>query len=65
MKKRFLCKIGWHKYKQDKELHIKDIHPGFDSEWKCPTRKCIFCGYEERWLPGYGGSEIGCWLKKG
>jgi len=58
---RFLCKIGFHKWEQNRELVIKDIHPGLDSNWKTPKRNCKFCGKKEYWLPGYGGSEIGSW----
>ena len=27
-----------------------------------PTRECVRCGKKQRWLPGYGGSEWGCWI---
>jgi hypothetical protein len=61
----FLCKIGIHKWKQNRPLHIRDIHPGFDMQWETPTRKCLRCKKKEKWLPGYGGSEIGCWTLMG
>ena len=37
-------------------------------KWKLSAEKylasdrvCEKCGKEEHWLPGHGGSEIGCW----
>jgi hypothetical protein len=61
--KNFLCKIGLHKWKQNRPLCIRDIHPVFDYTWKTPTRTCLRCGKQQQWLPGYGGSELGCWTK--
>jgi len=60
---RFLCKLGIHKWKTNRQLIIRDIHPGLDSNWETPVRQCLRCGKRERWLPGYGGFEIGCWGK--
>jgi len=59
--KNLLCLIGLHKWEESRPLHIRDIHPGFISGWETPTRVCIRCGKQEKWLPGYGGSEIGSW----
>ncbi len=55
------CYVGWHAWEQNRDLHIRDMHPGLDSFWSTPTRKCIYCGTRQKWLPGYGGSELGCW----
>lgn len=48
-KKRFLCRIGVHRWKV---------------ELKCDpsVRVCKECGREQHWLPGCGGQETGCWL---
>lgn len=32
--------------------------------YKNPRRECSKCGKMQQWLPGYGGSEIGCWVKQ-
>ena len=43
------CWLGLHNWRmEEKANHL--------------TRYCTRCGRQERWLPGYGGSEIGCWL---
>jgi len=34
----------------------------FNPGYKC-WRKCERCSKKQRWLPGYGGSELGCWRK--
>ncbi len=57
------CKLELHKWKQSNKLTLYDISPGpFDSNYQTPTRTCEKCDKKQRWLPGYGGSEIGCWL---
>lgn len=60
----FRCFIGIHKWKQNRKLAIYDIHPPFYMKYGSPTRECEYCGLKQEWLPGYGGSEIGCWLNK-
>jgi hypothetical protein len=61
--KRILCSSGIHKWKYNRSFHIIDIYPGFELNWENPIRICLRCGRIERWLPGYGGSDIGCWCK--
>jgi hypothetical protein len=57
------CFFGLHKWQQSRKLHVVDAFPPpFDTEYQNPTRECEKCGKFQRWLPGYGGSEIGCWL---
>ena len=56
-----LCRLGLHKWRQSRPLSIFDIHPPFFLDYVLPTRKCLRCGKTQRWLPGYGGSEFGCW----
>jgi len=57
------CKIGLHKWVQSKPLTGYDMFPSpFDSKYSTPTRTCVRCGERQKWLPGYGGSEIGCWI---
>lgn len=29
---------------------------------RTPKRECLRCERKQKWLPGYGGSEWGCWL---
>lgn len=60
-----LCKMGIHKWKQSRAFHILDIHPLLYSNYKSPKRKCERCGKTQEWLPGHGGSEIGCWVSQG
>lgn len=61
--KNFLCKIGIHKWKASRGLVLYDMFPSpFDARYKTPTRKCTKCGKKQQWLPGYGGSEAGCWV---
>ena len=61
--KNFFCKIGIHKWEVSRGLVLYDMFPSpFDTKYKTPTRKCIKCGKKQQWLPGYGGSEIGCWI---
>jgi hypothetical protein len=57
------CKIGIHKYEMSRELKVYDIYPNtYDNNYKSPTRICLNCGKKQFWLPGYGGSELGCWI---
>ena len=57
------CKLGFHKWKYSKPFTIYDVSPNpFDSKYDLPKRICEHCKYEQEWLPGYGGNEIGCWL---
>ena len=60
-----LCKIGIHEWELSRPLNIRDIFPPFYEKYDNPKRDCTRCGKHQRWLPGYGGSEDGCWLTKG
>jgi len=60
----FLCKLGFHKWQNNRGFHILDIHPGFLEEYEPRKRLCQKCGKAQQWLPGYGGSEIGCWIEE-
>ena len=55
------CCVGLHVWNEDPPLTIEAIFPApwEHKEWK---RTCLRCGKMQRWLPGYGGSELGCWL---
>ena len=55
------CRLGFHKWHQNKPFTPDFVFPIGGSDWK---RFCSKCGRREWWLPGYGGSEIGCWLKE-
>ena len=62
--KRFLCFVGLHIWRQNRPLSAYDGWPApFDNTYQTPERMCERCDRKERWLPGYGGSEWGCWLK--
>jgi len=39
-------------------LTVDAAFPFDDSEW---FRRCKISGKIQKWLPGYGGSEMGCW----
>lgn len=58
------CLIGLHVWEQSRELAPIDTFPPFFIPYQNPTRKCQRCGKEQYWLPGYGGSEFGCWQTK-
>jgi len=63
LRAKILCFVGWHAWEQSRVLNAYDAFPApFDSEYKNPERHCTRCGKEQRWLPGYGGSEFGCWI---
>lgn len=53
------CRFGIHKYQQNKRFTPDYIFPFDGSRWE---RVCLLCGKRQRWLPGYGGSEDGCWI---
>ena len=56
------CRIGLHAWKQERAVSVYDAFPSpYDRAYETPRRECERCGTRERWLPGYGGSEIGCW----
>ena len=51
------CLLGLHKWK------VSGVPSTFPPPWEkgiC-TRQCGRCYKMQRWLPGYGGSEIGSW----
>jgi len=60
--KKFLCKIGIHKWIQSRNVTCIDIFPPSMTPYKTPERICKRCGKQQKWLPGYGGSELGCWI---
>ena len=57
------CWIGLHRWALSRPLTAYDVFSmASDRAWKRPTRECRVCGKRQAWLPGYGGSERGCWL---
>lgn len=56
----WLCSIGFHDWHQERPLTPYDAWP-MDRAYETPRRECRRCAKREQWLPGYGGSEIGCW----
>ena len=65
MRKAIPCQLGIHRWVQSRPLVIGDIWPSIGDPWIRPTRLCLRCGKRQAWLPGYGGSEPGCWLTTG
>jgi len=59
--RKVLCWFGLHQWRQSRELKVVDLFPPPWLKYDRPTRYCIRCQKKEHWLPGYGGSEIGCW----
>jgi len=57
-----LCTIGMHKWNQTRPIALIDGFPPPNVKYTPPKRTCKKCGKRERWLPGYGGSEWGCWI---
>ena len=55
------CLLGLHKWIQNRPLYITDIFLPVSSPQRA-IRTCKFCGKKEEWLPGFGGSETGCWI---
>lgn len=63
---RLLCWLGLHKWEQSRDVTYYDMFPApFDQTYQAPTRVCLRCSKRQHWLPGYGGSEIGCWCPGG
>lgn len=58
---RWLCKAGLHHWKVSRDLLPIDVFP-IGKDYEAPTRTCADCGKHQSWLPGYGGSELGCWV---
>jgi hypothetical protein len=58
------CFIGNHRWIQNRNLRPIDSFPPSFFRYKRPTRCCERCGAQQSWLPGYGGSEVGCWLNE-
>ena len=56
-----LCKMGFHWWLYNRPVDALDCFPPRFMLRSLPHRQC-YCGARQRWLPGYGGSEIGCWL---
>lgn len=59
---RIKCALGLHAWINDRAITPYDYFPSpMDRNWQNPVRKCARCGRRQWWLPGYGGSEPGCW----
>lgn len=56
------CFFGLHKWNQSRNITILDAFPPPFLAYENPKRMCLKCGKRQKWLPGYGGSEIGCWI---
>lgn len=62
--KRVCCYFGIHAWRSSRPLNVYDAFPSpFDTSYQNPTRECARCKKKQQWLPGYGGSEFGCWLR--
>ena len=60
--RRLRCFLGLHDWAYTRPLSELDIFP-MGQEYEVPRRACLCCDVKQRWLPGYGGSEPGCWLR--
>ena len=58
------CLVGWHDWKATRPIGIMDGFPPSCVQYDNPRRTCKRCGKHQQWLPGYGGSEWGCWLNQ-
>ena len=58
---KLLCQLGLHWWFLTRPVDSLDIFPPLFLKRELPRRQC-YCGERQQWLPGYGGSEIGCWL---
>ena len=56
------CLIGWHYWSQSRPIGLIDGFPPWYAKYENPTRSCTRCPKTQSWLPGYGGSEWGCWM---
>jgi hypothetical protein len=55
-----LYALGWHQWAMSRPPGVEDAFP-MSRAWVRPTRKCEHCQRQQKWLPGYGGSELGSW----
>lgn len=56
-----LCCFGIHKWEQNRAITPDDYLPFFGHPRGQAVRICMRCHRAQYWLPGYGGSELGCW----
>ena len=56
-----LCQLGFHWWLYTRPVDALDAFPPLFLTRQLPARQC-YCGNRQKWLPGYGGSELGCWL---
>ena len=57
------CRLGLHAYVASRPASIFDgFPPPVDIGYRERTRTCTRCARTQKWLPGYGGSEWGCWM---
>lgn len=59
---KFLCWLSLHEWKQHAPPKNKREAKISGREWTVYTKTCLRCDRREYWLPGCGGSELGCWL---
>ena len=61
--RRLRCFLGLHHWAYTRPPDLAaDIFP-MDPTWEPSRRACLSCDTKQEWLPGYGGSEIGCWTR--
>lgn len=56
------CCFGFHRWEQSRPISVMDAFPPPFVRYERVTRHCTRCDKSQWWLPGYGGSEIGCWV---
>ena len=55
------CFIGLHDWEYNRNESVMDGFPPAYGKYTQRKRRCLCCGKKQYWLPGYGGSEWGCW----
>lgn len=55
------CWVGFHAWAYNRPARVDDIFP-FPPTYEQRERVCHLCHKHQCWLPGYGGSELGCWI---
>ncbi len=58
----FRCCFGIHDWEQNRAITPDDYIPFSTDPRGQAIRICMRCGRSQYWLPGYGGSGLGCWV---
>ena len=58
---KILCWLQLHRWYYLRYPGPADVFPFHGVPYRRPFRKCLRCKTKQKWIPGYGGSEIGFW----